>query len=213
MRVRRWGLIVGLVLVVGMVSGCGLFNAAPVVNFSWSPQDPLARTDVQFSDLSSDTGGLFGGGGVVTWLWNFGDGSSSPMEDPKHEYAKGGPYNVQLTVTDGGGKTATAMRAITVTPSLAGRWTGTLTDTTFVPLGISFELQHSASGGISGTLYVATTAFPVSSASFNATTREVQIMSATIIFRGTLDANERRISGYWYDQFGTRGEDWSVSLM
>ncbi len=135
------------------------------------------------------------------------------MQHPKHQYDKGGPYSVQLTVTDGGGKTATAMRQITVTPSLAGRWTGTLTDLAFNSVGISFELQHSASGGISGTLYVVNAAFPVSSASFNAATKEVQIMSATIIFRGTLDANERRISGYWYDQFGVRGEDWSVSLL
>lgn len=213
MRTRRIFLLIGVGVLVGVLSGCNLFNAPPVVSFSWSPQDPLARTDVQFSDLSTDTGGLLGGGGVVTWLWNFGDGSSSPMQHPKHEYNKGGTYNVQLTVTDGGGKTASAMRTITVTPSLAGRWTGTLTDLGFNSLGISFELQHSASGGISGTLYILAAAFPVTSASFNAGTREVQIMSATIVFRGTLDANERRISGYWYDQFGVRGEDWSVSLM
>ncbi len=58
MRVRRWGFVISLIVIVGMVSGCGLFNAAPVVSFSWSPQDPLARSDVQFSDLSTDAGGV-----------------------------------------------------------------------------------------------------------------------------------------------------------
>ena len=103
MRRRRWAVFGLLLAVVGLLTGCALFDKAPIANFTWNPSDPLARTDVQFTDLSTDSGGLFGGGGVVSWIWDFGDNDSSPSQNPKHEYEKGGAYTVKLTVTDGGG--------------------------------------------------------------------------------------------------------------
>ncbi len=36
-----------------------------------------------------------------TWLWNFGDGSTSTLQNPNHIYAAYGTYNVTLTVTNG----------------------------------------------------------------------------------------------------------------
>jgi len=210
---RRWAALVGMVVVLGMLSGCALFNAAPVAAFTWSPQDPLARTDVQFSDLSTDAGGLFGGGGVTSWSWDFGDNDASPSQNPRHSYDKGGTYTVRLTVTDGQGSQAALQKQITVTPSLDGRWTGSFTDINFNTLSLSIDMSHSASGGITGTLYLVVTAFPLVSGSFNASTREVQLSVSTAVFRGTLDAAERRIQGYWYDAAtGIRGEDWYVTL-
>ena len=213
MRTNRWLAFLGSLALIGLLSGCALFNEAPVVNFAWSPQDPLARTDVQFTDLSMDSGGLFGGGGVVSWSWDFGDNDSSPSQNPKHEYDNGGTYTVRLTVTDNDGSSASLSKTISVTPSLDGRWTGSFTQVNFVTLGLTLDLRHSATGGITGTMTIATQTFPLVGASFSASSREVQISVSTIIFRGTLDASERRISGYWYDAAsGIRGEDWNVSL-
>jgi PKD repeat protein len=170
---------------------------------------------VQFTDLSADTGGLFGGGGVVSWSWDFGDNDSSPSQNPKHKYEKGGTYPVKLTVTDGGGNTAITQRTITITPSLDGIWSGFMTDLVFNSIPVQLSLNHSASGGITGMMTRGNRTQVITSASFDPSSREVQITSMIFgqTLRGTLNAAEDRISGYWYDAVaGWRGEDWSVSL-
>ncbi|WP_445457714.1 PKD domain-containing protein [Flavobacterium sp. HNIBRBA15423] len=40
------------------------------------------------------------GAPIVSWLWNFGDGSTSTDQNPSHTYATSGSYTVSLTVTD-----------------------------------------------------------------------------------------------------------------
>lgn len=213
MRISKWIALFGSVALIGMLAGCSLFNEAPVVNFMWSPQDPLSRSDVQFSDLSMDVGGLFGGGGIVSWLWDFGDNESSPSQNPKHEYEYGGTYDVRLTVTDDAGTTASLTKKITVTPSIAGVWTGIWTDIWWNTSPMTLTLTHTATGGISGTLSHNGQIWPIIGASFNATSLEVQITASDTILRGTLDQSERRMSGFWYEAIqGWRGEDWSVSL-
>ena len=44
-----------------------------------------------------------GGTGPFSYLWLFGDGDSSTLENPGHIYATGGEKTVTLTVTDAGG--------------------------------------------------------------------------------------------------------------
>ena len=213
MRRRKWAVFGLLPMVVGLLTGCALFDQAPTANLTWNPTDPLARTDVQFTDLSSDTGGLFGGGGVVSWSWDFGDNDSSPSQNPKHEYEKGGTYTVKLTVTDGSGNTTTAQRTITVIPSLDGTWSGFMTDLLFNQITVQLNLNHSASGGITGMMTRGNLTQVITSASFDPSSREVQITSMIFgqTLRGTLNAAEDRISGFWYDAVaGWRGEDWYV---
>jgi hypothetical protein len=42
----------------------------------------------------------------LTFLWNFGDGSTSSEQNPMHTYEESGPYTVTLTVTDSEGAEA-----------------------------------------------------------------------------------------------------------
>jgi PKD repeat protein len=51
--------------------------------------------DCNFADGSVDLDGT-----LKTWLWSFGDGSTSTLPSPPHSYAAGGSYPVTLTVTD-----------------------------------------------------------------------------------------------------------------
>lgn len=39
--------------------------------------------------------------GATAWSWNFGDGTTSTLQNPTHTYASGGIYTITLTVTNG----------------------------------------------------------------------------------------------------------------
>jgi len=215
MQRRRWAILALLVVTVGTLTGCALFNQPPTANFTWTPSDPLARTDVQFTDLSTDTGG------IVSWIWDFGDNDSSPSQNPKHEYEKAGIYPVKLTVTDGDGSSKTLQKMITITPSLDGTWLGTLWDAVRNPWKLEFQLNHSATGGITGTVYVDSLPSTILSASFDAATRKVRISFAYTgtgsmwLLVGTYDSSLDHIEGYWENVTlnpGVPVDDWEVDL-
>ncbi|MCP3917374.1 MAG: PKD domain-containing protein, partial [bacterium] len=84
-----------------------------------------------FSDLST--------GEVTSWSWDFGDGNTSTVQNPGHNYALSGNYTVALTATGPGGsdtetKTAyVSVNAATPVPEFMGNPTsGT------APLAVSF---------------------------------------------------------------------------
>ena len=52
----------------------------------------------------------------MSWLWSFGNGYGSFLQNPNYTYAVAGTYVVSLTVTDSQGLSSTTMRTITVTP-------------------------------------------------------------------------------------------------
>ncbi len=55
------------------------------------PIDSLGMSgEIQFVDQSL--------GNPMTWLWNFGDGNTSTMQNPLHTYNQPGMYNVCLTI-------------------------------------------------------------------------------------------------------------------
>jgi PKD repeat protein len=66
----------------------------PVAGFSAGPTSGVAPLDVAFTNLSSTVGS--------TYLWDFGDGTTSTLENPVHTYSAGS-HTVALTVTRLGG--------------------------------------------------------------------------------------------------------------
>ncbi len=55
------------------------------------------------------TGGIFGPGYPTTYLWDFGDGTTSTGSSTSHAYAAPGVYYVNLTATNAGGSTTTSV--------------------------------------------------------------------------------------------------------
>jgi len=61
-------------------------------NFKGSPLIGPPGITISFFDLS--------GGNPVTWIWDFGDGGTSTIQNPTHLYSIGGLYTVSLTISD-----------------------------------------------------------------------------------------------------------------
>jgi len=67
----------------------------PVADFTADTTQGQWPFDVSFSDLSN--------GPVSTWLWDFGDGSTSTEQNPSHTYQDADTLNVTLIATGPGG--------------------------------------------------------------------------------------------------------------
>jgi PKD repeat protein len=76
-------------------------------DFLFSPSNPTTQTNITFSDRSS--------GNVSSWFWNFGDGSSSNVQNPVKRYTSGGNYPVTLTVSTSTGLQSTIAHTVSVT--------------------------------------------------------------------------------------------------
>ncbi len=61
-------------------------------------------------DTSTDTDGT-----VVSWRWDFGDGTESTEKNPSHDFAAAGDKSVKLVVTDNLGATDGRIRIVPTT--------------------------------------------------------------------------------------------------
>ncbi len=108
------------------VAELAVLNRPPTAAFDVEPDEPHFLEDVQFTDTSEDSDGE-----IVSWHWDFGDGTGSTDQNPKHRYDEPGTYRVQLTVTDDDGAQATMARDLEVglpLPVPLFSWTEALTD-------------------------------------------------------------------------------------
>ncbi len=79
----------------------------PVADFI--VDNSCVNSSAQFTDLSWVTGDV-----IVSWAWDFGDGTSSSVQDPIHVYTAPGTYFVTLTVTTSAGCIANTVQNIEV---------------------------------------------------------------------------------------------------
>lgn len=94
------------VLIIEDTNGCTVFSYArdpleiftpPTASFKPGQQEACDSISVNFKDKSQ--------GSVVSWAWDFGDGGSSSLQTPLHEFSLPGRYAVTLQVTDANGCT------------------------------------------------------------------------------------------------------------
>jgi len=95
-------------------------NQPPVASFEFTTVGLTAN----FTDTSFDPDGF-----IVSWEWNFGDGTSSTQKNPTHTYDTANTYIVSLTVTDNDGGTGIAGRLVVVQPGPGGTF-GNFTEVT-----------------------------------------------------------------------------------
>lgn len=66
--------------------------------------------------LFSDSTIIGSGNGILSWNWSFGDSTSSNLQNPIHQYANPGTYQVQLKVTGIGGIRDSITKTVIVYP-------------------------------------------------------------------------------------------------
>lgn len=86
-------------------------SVPPSAAFSFTPLAPSVIDTVSFVDETT--------GYAQTWVWDFGDGSTSELQNPSHRYATPGTYTVKL-VASGNGGSSSANKSITVSAGSGG---------------------------------------------------------------------------------------------
>jgi PKD repeat protein len=125
-------------------------NIPPAASFTYSPTSPTIDNLIQFTDRSTDPDGT-----IVSWLWDFGDGSADNSQNPTHRYSSAGTYTVTLTVTDNGGAAGSSSKNITVSAHENVRTVLTLSPPSFSlfggePLTLTATLVDNAGDPVAG---------------------------------------------------------------
>jgi len=82
----------------------------PAANFTWFPTKPQENQTVTF-DASVSTAD---GGFIISYVWDFGDGTNGTGEIITHNYTNAGTYMVILNVTDNEGLWDIESKSITI---------------------------------------------------------------------------------------------------
>ena len=64
----------------------------PIASFSANKTNEIQGNEIIFSDQSTNS--------PTSWLWDFGDGNTSTVQNPTHTYLSTGTYSVKLTVSN-----------------------------------------------------------------------------------------------------------------
>jgi PKD repeat protein len=117
-------------------------NLPPDADFTASAESVEVGEEVRFTDGSSDPEG-----GDLDYVWDFGDGSSSSLQSPAHEYDEAGEYTVVLEVSDDEGASDSASVVVSVQEAPRGI-PGFPLESVLVALLVSFLLLRALSARV-----------------------------------------------------------------
>jgi PKD repeat protein len=112
----------------------------PTVNFDFSPKSNINAGDVvTFTNTSTPLSG-------PTFSWNFGDGTTSTEQSPRHAFFKSGNVTVTLTATTSGCSASKSQTVTVAAPKrpLVRAWPNPVTNST--RFGFSLPDRAKSSG-------------------------------------------------------------------
>jgi len=103
-------------LIVTDINGCKdtVINQvtviSPLITANFGYTENCENTFTTFTDSST----VADGNQILGWFWNFGDNSTSVVQNPQHQYVNSGVYNVQLIVYGIANTADTIVKTITI---------------------------------------------------------------------------------------------------
>lgn len=118
---------------------------SPTPNFSADITLGCVPVRVNFTDLSITTQGT-----IVSWDWDFGDGATSTVRNPSHNYTNTGFYTITLTVTSSTGckRTVSKGRYVRVVDGVETDFNYVPSKSCKAPFAVTFQNQSSGPGTI-----------------------------------------------------------------
>jgi hypothetical protein len=94
----------------------GFFNNVILSEFSWSPSEPMAGEEITLDGSASRSNA----GRIISYQWDFGDGTLGSGKIIKHTYKLEGSYEVRLLVKDEVGWEIAESKIITISEFTLG---------------------------------------------------------------------------------------------
>jgi PKD repeat protein len=181
------------------------------------PPVAVISADIVYLDVSVDGSGSYDpdGGTIVSWAWNFGDGSTASGPTATHSYLTAGVKTITLTVTDSDqGLTGTATTQVTAveppkppvasfdftTHYLSASFTSTSTDpdSVIVTWAWDFGDGGTATGETATHAYAAGGTYPVT-----LTVTDSQTLSDSVTQSVTVAPNPPPVASFTWSVSGT----------
>ena len=121
--------------------------ASPVAGFTANITTACVPATIQFTDLTTVPAGA---GTITAWSWNFGDGGTSNLQNPTHQYTAAGFYTVSLLVTSSTGcqSFGSIGRYIRIINGIDANFAFSQPSTCQPPFNISFQDQSAGPGNL-----------------------------------------------------------------
>ncbi|WP_127131066.1 PKD domain-containing protein [Pseudoflavitalea rhizosphaerae] len=120
-------------------------SESPQANFIASQTIACAPSSIQFTDRSVPNNSP-----ITEWYWDFGDGTTSNVQNPLKSYTEPGFYTVSLRVTSASGCVASRSvgRMIRITGGVTADFTNIIAPVCRPPFSASFTNQTSGPGNL-----------------------------------------------------------------
>lgn len=117
--------------------------AKPIIQFSASNTSGCYPLPVNFTDGSTSANGT-----INSWLWDFGDGATSALQNPSHTYTSARNFSVTLQVKNTNGCVSTLIKPsfIQINTGVLAQFTNDNPQTCTPPVTINFQNQSTGTG-------------------------------------------------------------------